>query len=50
MARHLLKLWRCYMDNTYMKKSHAQEVTEYLNTVDMDMKWMTEVRVETVVT
>ena len=52
MARHLPRLARRYMDNTYtiMKKAHAQEFTEYLNTVDADIKWMTEVDVETVVT
>ena len=44
MARHLLKLWRHYMDDTYMvmKKVHAQEFTEYINTMDIDMKWMME--------
>ena len=40
MARHPLRLWRRYVDDTYttMKKAHAQ-FTEYLNTVDTDIKW-----------
>ena len=50
IARHLLRLWRHYVDNTYtiMKKAHAQEFTEYLNTVDADIRWTTEGEVETV--
>ena len=43
MARHPLRLWRCYMDDTY-------EFTEYLNMVDADIKWTTEGVVETVIT
>ena len=52
MARHLLRLWRCYVDDTYtvMKKARAQEFMEYLNTVDADIKWMTEGEVEMVIT
>ena len=40
MARHLLSLWRCYVDDTYtiMKEAHAHEFTEYLNMVDADIK------------
>ena len=50
MTRHTLRLWRCYMDDTYtiIKKVHAQEFMEYLNTVDADIKWMTEGEMETV--
>ena len=52
LPRHLLRPWRCYVDDTYMimKKAHAQEFTEYLNMVDADIKWMTEGEVEKVVT
>ena len=52
MARHQLRLWRRYMDETYMimEKTQAQEFTEYLNMVDPDIKWMKEGEVETVVT
>ena len=52
MARHLSMLWRCYVDDTYMimKKTNAQEVMEHLNTVDTDIKWMSEGEVESVVT
>ena len=52
MGRHLLRLWRCYVDGTYtiMKKAHAQEFTEYLNMVDANIKWTTEGEVETVIT
>ena len=52
MARHPPRLWRCYVDETYtiMKKAHTQEFTEYLNTVDPDIKWTMEGEVETVVT
>ena len=51
MAIHPLRLWRRYVDDTYttMKKAHAQEFTEYLNTVDPDIKWITEREVETVI-
>ena len=52
MARQPLRLCRHYVDDTYMimKKAHAQEFIEYLNTVDPDIKWMMEGEVETVVT
>ena len=52
MARYPSRLWTHYMDDTYtiMKKAHTQEFTEYLNTVDPDIKWTTEGEVETVVT
>ena len=52
MARHLPRLWRCYMDDTYsiMKKAHTREFTEYLNTVDADIKWTTEGEVEMMIT
>ena len=52
MAQPMQRLWRCYVDDTYtiMKKAHAQEFTEYLNTVDTDVRWMTEGEVETMVT
>ena len=52
MARHLPRLWRCCVDVTYMimKKDHTQEFTEYLNAVDLDIKWTMEREVETVVT
>ena len=44
MARHPLRLSRCYMDDTYtiMNKAHVQEFIEYLNTVDADIKWKME--------
>ena len=52
MARHPLRLWRRYVDDTctIIKKAHAQEFTEYHNTVDPDIKWTMESEVETVVT
>ena len=52
MEKHPPRLWRCYVDDTYtiMKKVHIQEFTEYLNTVDADIKWTTEGEVETVIT
>ena len=52
IARHPLRLWRCYMDDTYtiIKKAHAQEFTEYLNMVDADIRWTTEGEMETVIT
>ena len=52
MAKHPLRLWRRYMDNTYtiMKMAHAQEFTEYLDMVDEDIKWMMEGEEETVIT
>ena len=52
MARHPLRLWRHYMDDTYTitKKAYTQEFTEYLNTVDADIKWTTEGEVEMVIT
>ena len=39
------------MDDTYtiIKKTVTQEFTEYRNTVDVDIKWMIEGEVETVV-
>ena len=48
-GKHPLKLWRRYMDNTYtiMKKAHAQDFTEYLNTVDANIKWMMQGEVVT---
>ena len=52
MARHLLRLWRSYVFDTYttMKKAHAQEFMENLNTVDADIRWTTEGEVETMIT
>ena len=52
MARHLPRLWRHYVDDTYtiMKRAHAQVFTEYLNTVDAYIKWTTEGEVEMVKT
>ena len=53
-ARQPSRLWRHYVDDTYtiiiMTKAHAQEFTEYLNTVDADLKWTTEGEVQTVIT
>ena len=39
------------MDDMYMimKKAHAQDFTDYLNTVDADIKWAMEGKVETVI-
>ena len=44
IAIHPLRLWRRYMEDTYniMKKAHAQEFMEYLNTVNADIRWTTE--------
>ena len=52
MARHPPRLWKLYVEYTYtiMKKPHAQEFTEYLNTVDADIKWTTAGEVQTVIT
>ena len=52
MAIHSLRLWRRYVDYIYtiMKTAHAQECTEYLSTVDADIRWTTEGEVETVIT
>ena len=33
-----------------MKMAHAQEFTEYLNTMDADIKWTTEGEVEIMIT
>ena len=46
LAKHPPRLWRRYVDDTYtiMKKAHVQEFTEYLNTVDADIRWTTEER------
>jgi hypothetical protein len=43
-AKHPPRLWRRYVDDTYavLKKSHGQEFTDFLNTVDDDIKWTTE--------
>ena len=40
--------WKRYVDDTYMvlKKDQAQAFTEYLNTIDEDIKWTTEGEVE----
>ena len=52
MARHLPRLWRCYVNYTctIMKKAQAQEFTEYLNMVDADIRWTIEGEVEMVIT
>ena len=52
MARHLSRLWRRYVDDTYtiMKRAHAQEFIKYLNMVDADIKWTTAGEVEMVIT
>ena len=36
--------WKRYVDDTYtvLRKDQAQKFTDYLNTVDKDIKWMTE--------
>ena len=36
--------WKRYVDDTYtvLKKDQAESFTEYLNTIDDDIKWMTE--------
>ena len=40
--------WKRYVDDTYtvLKKDQAQAFTEYLNTIDEDIKWTTEGEVE----
>ena len=52
MARHPPRLWRHYVDDTYIiiKRAHAQAFTVYLNTVEADIKWTTEGEVEMVIT
>ena len=41
---HPPRWWRRYVDDTHtiLKKDHAQRFTEYLNTVDPDIKWTSE--------
>ena len=41
--------WKRYVDDTYtvLKKDQAQEFTDYLNTLDEDIKWTTEGEVKT---
>ena len=41
--------WKRYVDDTYtvLKKDQSQEFTDYLNTVDDDIKWTTEGEVRT---
>ena len=40
--------WKRYVDDTYtiLKKEQAQAFTEYLNTIDDDIKWTTEGEVQ----
>ena len=40
--------WKRYVDDTYtvLKKDKAQAFTKYLNTIDDDIKWMTEGEVQ----
>ena len=44
MAKPPPRLQKHYMDNTctVMNKAQAQEFTDYLNSVDADIKWLTE--------
>ena len=43
-AEHPPRWWKRYVDDTYtvLKKDKAQEFTDYLNTIDEDIKWTTE--------
>ena len=48
---HPPRWWKRYVDDTHtvLKTAHAQHFTEYLNTVDPDIKWTSEGETSTVV-
>ena len=43
-APHQPRWWHWYVNDTHtiLKKIHSQEFTDHLNSVDEDIKWMTE--------
>ncbi len=45
MAEYPIEWWKRYVDDTCtkLKKAHAQSLTDYLNTINEDIQWTTDI-------